>query len=379
MSRRAKYLYGWLAVGVVLTVGAIFFLRHSPAGQEHPIWIDMRRPVLIRQPLEVAGIDEGGEKGLYCAPGGSVATDQDGGDATYRFYVPTAGRYRLWGYCRWLDDGNGGGFTVAVGDTQSSVRAAARTATSDTPSDDTPWQWIPLAEAPLSAGVVTMTLTANGDGFAVRRLFLCNNFSRHPAESLTEPNDVFFDDFDGCEEGEFDSWSRVSGRWVVRRREDMKSPAAQILTGKSSSEALLNVGFPNWRAYSLRLDCRVIRFAPGASAAVRFYVDSDGNGLVLQWTPSDADGQVQMELFRETVAGIQRLDRLTVPWDTSRWSELAIEARDGVLYIHLDSNPVRTIAVDGPDGGGIGLWLCGDIEMAFDNVQVLGQQEANTR
>jgi len=374
MTNRVKYLR-LAVVGAVLAMGIIIFVgvRNTVDVQEHQVWIEACRPVSIRQPLEVAGIGENGEKGLYCAPGGGVATDQDGGDATYRFYVPAAKRYRLWGYCRWLDDRSIDGFTVTIGDAQASVRAASDTMV------DTPWQWVLLAEAQLSAGVATMTLTANGAGFAVRRMFLCDNLTRHPVESLTEPVDIFFDDFDGCEEGKFDSWNRVSGRWIVRRREDQKSPAAKLLTGKSSTEALLNVGFANWRAYSLRLDCRVVGSASGATAAVRFYVDQDGNGMMLRWTPSNANGQVQMELFRENVTGIQVLDHFTVTWNTSRWSELSIEARDGMLCISIDSNPVHTIAIDGSNGGGIGLWLSGEIEMGFDDVQVIGQKEIDTR
>ena len=373
-SRHIKTL--WLAaVCAILIAGVGILVRHfvqSPqdnvpgmaADQEHQVWIEACRPASIRQPLEIAGIDKNGEKGLYCAPGGGVATVNDGGDAIYRFNVPVAGRYRLWGYCSWLDKGRGG-FRVTVGDTLSPVRKVAT---------DTSWQWMPLAEVQLSAGVAHMTLTAEGDGFAVRRMFLCNNLTRHPQENFEEPVDILFDDFDGCEEGEFDSWSRVSGQWVVRRRENMKSTAAQLLSGKSTSEALLYVGSASWQNYSLALESRVIRSVPGASAAVRFYCDPGGNGFVLRWLPSDASGQVRMELFREEVAGTKMLDHFSVTWDTSTWSELSIEARDGTLCIHIDSNPVRTIHVGNLGGGGIGLWLSGEIEMVFDNVQVLGRR-----
>lgn len=365
----------WLAAGPAVSIAAAFLVwrlalpRHSPTSgmadePKHQIWLEACRPIAIRQPLEVTGIGENGEKGLYCAPGGGVATDNDGGDAVYRFHVPSAGRYRLWGYCRWLDD-SGDGFAVDIGGTQSAI--------GKTPGMKN-WQWLPLTEAQLATGVGRMTLMASGNGFAVRRFFLCNDIALHPLDTKVEPVDIFLDDFDGCEEGEFDSWSRVRGEWTVHRRQDCKSPAAKLLIGKSSSEALINVGAPDWRDYSLMLDCRTLSASPSATAAIRFCCDREGNGLVLRWMPKGADGQVQMELFREEATGVKLLERFTAAWDTSNWSELLVEAGEGAIRISIDATPIRTITLKSPGSGSIGLWLTGEIEMMFDNVQAIGRR-----
>jgi hypothetical protein len=375
MNRSAKRL--WLASGcaVLVAVGTALCVwwsassRHDDAPvaaveQEHQIWIEACRPLSIRQPLEVADIGEHGEKGLCCALGGVVAMEDEGGDAVYRFHVPAAGRYRLWGYCRWLE-AEGDGFVADIGGIRSVIHKTASTGQ---------WQWLPLAEAQLFAGVAEMTLTAEGGGFAIRRMFLCNNLDRNPMESSIEPIDIFFDDFDGCREGEFSSWSRVSGQWSVHRRKDDKRPASKMLVGKSSSEAIISVGSPDWRDYSLVLNCRAVRASRRASTAVRFYCDQEGNGLVLRWTPKGADRQVRMELLREEPTGVRTIDRFAAAWDTSRWSELSIEASEGTLRIGIDSRPVRTIKTGDLGSGGIGLWLSGDVEVMFDNVQIIGRR-----
>lgn len=376
MDKRSKHRLLAIICALLITtisvvcIGMHAFSRNDNATEatvqkEQYIWVEACRPISIRQPLEVVAIGDNGEKGLYCAPGGHVATDDDGGDATYRFYVPAAGRYRMWGYCRWLD-ATGDGFDVDIGGVSSSIHKTASASQ---------WQWLPLAEAQLSAGARQFTVKSKGGGFAVRRLFLCNDFDGHPLQCATEPVDFFFDDFDGCEEGEFDSWNSVSGQWTVHRRQDRKSPAAKLLIGKSTSEALISVGDPGWRDYSLILDCRTIHTSPGAMAAVRFCCDQEGNGIVLRWKPTDTSGKTQMELLREEVAGVKRLDRFTAAWDTSRWGELSVTTLGGVMTICIDSMPVRTIQFDGSSTGTIGLWFYGDIEMMFDNVQVIGWRD----
>ena len=375
MSSHAKHR--WLtSVLATIIVGIAFYSWRQGAFRqtngpilasqmEHQVWVEACRPVSLREPLEVTAIGENGEKGLYCAPCGGVATDNDGGDAVYRFNVPEAGRYRLWGYCRWLD-AEGDGFVVDIGGDRSAIRKTGPVGQ---------WQWLPLGEVQVPTGVGRMTLTARGGGFAVRRMFLCNNTSCQPLQNATEPVDIFFDDFDGCEEGEFDSWNRISGQWTVCHREDRKSPAAKLLVGKSASEALLNVGNPDWRDYSLALDCCAVSASPTATAAVRFCCDQSGSGLFLRWTPKGDGGQVRFELLHEEAAGVKTLDRFTTAWDTSNWSELSIEARDGTVTVSINSMPVRTIKVGDLKGGTIGLWLCGEVEMMFDNVQVLGRQD----
>jgi hypothetical protein len=378
MSGSAKRF--WLASGCAVLIAAVVALclwwsassRHDDAPvaaveQEHQIWIEACRPLSVRQPLEVAGIGEHGEKGLCCSLGGTVAMEDEGGDAVYRFYVPATGRYRLWGYCCWLET-EGDGFVADIGGIRSVIHRTA-----STPQ----WQWLPFAEAQLLAGVATMTLTAEGGGFAIRRMFLCNNLDRKPTESLIEPIDIFFDDFDGCQEGEFDSWSRVSGQWSVHRRQDDKRPASKVLVGKSSSEAIISVGSPNWRGYSFMLDCRAVSASGLASTAVRFYCDQEGNGLVLRWTPEGTDGQVRMELLREEPAGIRTIDCFAATWATSRWSELSVEASEGTLRVGVDSRPIRTIKTGDLGSGGIGLWLSGDVEVMFDNVQITGWRPRN--
>lgn len=359
-----------LATGVAFCFWMFVSSRNGDSSEAigeklHYIWIEACRPVSIRQPLEVVNIGDNGEKGLYCALGGGVATDDDGGDAMYRFHIPTAGRYRLWGYCRWLD-AEGDGFIVDIGGDQSIVRKS---------KTSSQWQWLPLAERPLPAGIERLTLKTKGGGFAVRRMFLSNDLTNHPSQCDIKPIDYFFDDFDGCEEGEFDSWNRVSGEWTVHRREDHKSPAAKLLMGKSSSEALIGVGASTWRDYSLTLDCRTLHASPGAMAAVRFCRDPEGNGLVLRWNPTDKNGQTQLELLHEDIAAVKMLDRISVDWDTSIWSELSVRIRNGAVDISINSLPVRTIPYHGSRKGAIGLWLSGDVEMMFDNVQVIGLRD----
>jgi len=378
MNSGAKRL--WLASGcvVLIAVGAALRVwwsassRHddAPAAaveQEHQIWIEACRPLSIRQPLEVAAIGDKGEKGLCCALGGAVTMQDEGGDAVYRFRVPAAGRYRLWGYCRSLE-AEGDGFVADIGGIRSVIHKTALTRQ---------WQWLPFAEAQLFAGVARMTLTARGGGFAIRRMFLCNNLERNPMESSIEPVDIFFDDFDGCQEGEFGSWSSVSGWWGVHRRQDNTRPASKMLVGKSSSEAMISVGSPNWRDYSLTLDCRAVSTSRRAGTAVRFYCDQEGNGLVLRWTPTGADGHVRMELRREEPTAVKTIDCFDAAWDTSRWSELSIEASEGTLRIGIDSEPIRTIKTGNLGSGGIGLWLSGHVEVMFDNVQITGWRPRN--
>lgn len=348
----------WFYLGSMTSPMEVFIGQEQ---EEQYIWVETCRPIRLTQPLEVAAIGEQGDKGLYCPIDSDIAAGDDGGEATYRFHVFAAGRYRLWGYCCWFEE-----------DGQFAMQAEGNDTIIVSPTGELrQWQWIPLGQAQLDEGTGKIKLTVMSDGFAVRRLFLSNDVHCHPLQSPTQINDIFFDDFDGCDEGEFDSWSRISGSWHVQRLQEASSPASQVLIGQSSHGALVSVGNKSWRDYAILLNCRTIEASPSARAGVRFCCDEEGNGHVLAWTPKSGS-RVSMALLQERVAGIEVIDRFDVEWDVFRWNELGINVHDDRVVVSINTKPVHTIHATIPKHGAIGLSLDGPIEMMYDNVQVRG-------
>lgn len=327
----------------------------------HCVYVEACSPISIKLPFEVTAIGEQGQRGLYVAPEPNTSSNE-GGTATYRCFVPAAGQYKAWGYCYWMEGGGGTNvFELSVGGSSGTIPRGPATRQ---------WQWVPLLTANLKEGLATMTLAARGWGFAVRKIVFCDDPLRHGEQCGAVTEDLFYDDFNDCHEGQFDSWQKCSGKWTVEHDDDYKSPAEKVLVGRCQEEAFVCIGDSWGGDYCLTVDCRTIHSDAGGKSGIRFCMDGDAGSLLLCWTCDGSQKQARIELLRETLRGCTKLAEFAADWQERQWHEVSLSLQNETVSILVDSLPLKTVAVGPIHGGGIGLCLFGPIEMQFDNVQV---------
>ena len=361
---------GWLVLGAATVFCLAVFAamgRHrgannSPVDAEvHVVSIAANRPVSVTIPFEVVPIGPNGERGLWIGPAlGAEQTERAEGTASYRVHVPADGSYMVWGYCRWM----GGGFDsigIAIDDTDAITIGGDGVFKK--------WHWVRAGPVRLKEGEHTIKLISRCENVGVRRLLLTNSPQLQPAEYGVAVSDIFYDDFDGCADGNFDLWRQCSGRWKVKHLDSQEHPAKRTLIGVSHDESLLRLS-ENWRNYVLNVSCRLVSARGDNSMTGICFGMRTLEYWRLQWREIPGKNIAVMELIRRRSGQAVLLERFEVPWAPGIWHDVQIGLAPGGVEIRVDNGEEKVIAVEGEIVGGIGLWLSGDTEAHFDDVQV---------
>ncbi len=225
---------------------------HINKGRTYSIAIDLSQPFSIDIPAEISIVGNDGERGLRIGPNiGRGWRGEAGGQATYKFYIPETGQYILWGYCLWFDECTNAIFAKFDDSNKAIV------------GNDPiykKWHWVRGFKTNLRKGTHTLVLSNHSDHISMQEILLTNSASVTPGNCSLTFSDIFYDGFDGCDEGNFKSWKQISGQWLVQNREQPASAGLveNVLIGKCKKKAFIIYQDSSWERYSLHLAVKSI-------------------------------------------------------------------------------------------------------------------------
>ncbi|MBC8482090.1 MAG: hypothetical protein H8D47_05435 [Planctomycetes bacterium] len=233
-----------IAVIACLIIYALFAIQ-TQTQQTFAINIDTAGAIAIQWPCEIAVIGDNGEKGLRIAPNiGRGWRGEAGGEAEYKFLVPADGKYHIWAYSLWFDECANAVF--------ASIDGSEKTIIGNDPIYNK-WHWVRGFDIDLKKGTHSLILSNHSDHIAIQKIVFLNNDYQTPQETGLVFSDIFYDGFDGCDQGNFSDWTILSGEWKVLPRPEMENRLDNTLVGTAQKNAFLIYQKDTWQSYSLNL------------------------------------------------------------------------------------------------------------------------------
>ena len=198
----------------------------------------------------------------------------------------------------------------------------------------------------------------------------------------------FGDDFMRTEEEakQWGLWQPLSGDWKIysvmerieanpdARIRDGREPRADrspnpfCLSGKApTGEGLITAGQDFWCDYEVAVSVKPFGAAFGLAFAVR---DAD-NYWLLRWRLSSlGTAPAPLQLLRRQGGVSQTVAEIPAAGRLENWWRLAVRLRGDEITVLLDSQVVHTLRRQDCPGGRIGLYVQGEQETYFDDVEV---------
>lgn len=333
------------------------------SGQVYNVSVDLGRPELIIWPFEIAIVGDMGEKGLRIGPKiGRGWAKEAGGEASYKFYVPADGRYYLWAYALWFD--------VCTNAVFARIDGMERAIIGNDPVYNQ-WHWVRGFGVDLKRGTHTLVLSNHSDHISLQKVFVTNVRRAVPEDCNLVFSDIFYDGFDGCDQGNFTSWRSVSGDWQVLNPTNTTCVTENVLAGRSNDNAMIILENKSWASYLLNVSVQSRGTNdPEASVGICFGLTDVTQYHQLKWRPITDATSIQMYVIRHDGEHSNILKEFEMPWNQQLWHlfEIALNT-DGIL-IRVDSEQVVDVALGQKITGGIGFQLEGEITAWFDSIHV---------
>ena len=207
-----------------------FFAVKKESGPEFAVSIDLGKPLAIQWPCEVSIVGDSGEKGLRIAPKvGRGWREEAGGKASYRFFIPEDGRYHIWAYCLWFDECANAVF-AKIDDQDKAI-------VGNDPVYNK-WHWVRGFDINLKKGTHNLVLSNHSDHIALQKIVFSNS-ATEPQQTGLVFSDIFYDGFDGCDQGNFTSWQQINGSWLVQNPDSATFLIENSLIGQSQNKAFI--------------------------------------------------------------------------------------------------------------------------------------------
>lgn len=354
-----------IATTLVIVSGYCFVAIQTETGPALGIEIDLGKPASIIWPCEIDFVGDHAEKGLRIPPNvGRGWLEEAGGSATYKFFIPDDNEYYLWFYCKWHDE-----CTNAV---YARIDDSEKTIVGNDPVYDQ-WHWVRGFPTCLQKGTHTLILANHSDNVEFQKVVLMNSKSTGPDSSEITFSDIFYDGFDGCDEGNFSSWQVVKGLWQVMDPKSQSCAADNALKGISKEEAMIVFFDETWQNYSLDMEIKTEIFERGESEiGVCFGLQDRDNYYMLSFIPKDNQSMVTATLTRQSSGTTETIKSFDLSWPQQDWCRLQIRENSGVIEFKLGDQNVKMAQLyrDMPVHGGIGFYLKGNVVVYFDNIHV---------
>jgi len=345
---------------------AIRIDTESPFG----INIDLGKPFSVQWPCDIAIIGDNGEKGLRIPPKvGRGWRGEVGGSADYKFFVPEDGKYHIWAYSLWFDECANAVF--------AQVDNMDKAIIGNDPIYNE-WHWVRGFDLKLKKGTHDLILSNHSDHIAIQEIFITNSSSQTPGGTGLVFSDIFYDGFDGCDQGNFTRWEITKGSWSVLDPQAQACFVENALLGKSEDEAIIIYAGDDWGDYYLDLQVRS-ELAKAAYSDVEIcfnYADSE-NCNKFKIMPTETADEVRMLLVEKVDGEETELADFTLPWQPQSWHHLRIGSSAGKIEAQLDECPPVAVTCREKEGG-IAFILNGKIEAYFDDIhvrQISGQDD----
>ncbi|MHC4526385.1 MAG: hypothetical protein ACYS29_00800, partial [Planctomycetota bacterium] len=217
----------------------------------------------------------------------------------------------------------------------------------------------------------TLVLSNHSDHVSLQKVFLTNAQRTTPEDCSVVFSDIFYDGFDGCDQGNFTSWRTISGDWWVLNPTDKICVTENVLAGRSSNNAMIILGNKNWSSYSLNVSVQSRGTNdPDASVGICFGLKDVTQYYQLKWRPIKDRTSIQMYVIRHDGEHSNILKKFEMPWNEQPWHLFEIISKTDGILIRVDSEEVVDVSLGEKITGGIGFQLEGEITTWFDSIHV---------
>jgi len=333
------------------------------SGQLFSVSIDLNKPLAIFWPFEVSIVGDNGEKGLHIGPNiGRGWRGEVGGKASYKFYIPKDGRYHLWAYCFWFDECSNAIFTQ-IDDMEKAI-------VGNDPIYKQ-WHWIRGFDVILEKGTHMLVLSNHSDHVSLQNVFLTNSAFTKPEECSVVFSDIFYDGFDGCDQGNFTAWEVVSGDWKIQNPTQSICLDENVLIGESKDIAFIVYRNDDWSSYSLNLIVKCVNSeSVDGTVGVCFGVKDTNHYHQLRWRRIKETDSVKMEVCKITAEETEVITDFEVSWQVDNWHQVEIAVSANAVMVTVDDIELVEVPISYKITGGIGLHLEGKITSYFDDIHV---------
>lgn len=337
-----------------------FFAVKKESGPEFGVSIDLARPVSIVWPCEVSIVGDSGEKGLRIAPKiGRGWRGEAGGEADYRFFIPEEGKYYIWAYCLWYDECANAIF--------AKIDELDKAIIGNDPVYNE-WHWVKGFDVDLKKGTHNLILSNHSDHIALQEIVFSNSSSAGPQQTGIVFSDIFYDGFDGCDQGNFTRWQQRSGSWLVQNPDSQTCFIENALIGKSQDKAFISYKNNDWQDYSLDVSVKILPVdSKGGTVGICFGLTEPNNFYQLKIKPIPGSGTAKIAIIDKESITVSEFE---LPFVINKWQQIQIALYEGYIEIRLAENEPVKIETLQKITGGIGLLLQGNITTYFDNIHV---------
>ncbi len=356
---KIKTALSFTAILACLIVYSLFAVKKE-SGPEFSVSIDLGKPLAIQWPCEISIVGDSGEKGLRIAPKiGRGWRGEAGGKASYRFFIPEDGRYHIWAYCLWFDECANAVF-ARIDDQDKAI-------VGNDPVYNK-WHWVRGFDVKLKKGTHGLVLSNHSDHIALQEIVFSNSPSAVPQQTGLVFSDIFYDGFDGCDQGNFANWQQISGSWLVQNPDSATCLIENSLIGKSQGKAFITYKNSDWQNYSLDISVKVLPFdSNGGTVGICFGLTGLNEFYQLKIQPAIDSKTAKIEVINKDSKIISEFE---LAFAINKWQQIQIALKDGYIEVRLANNKLVRINVDQKITGGIGLLLEGRLTVYFDNIHV---------
>ena len=367
-----------LIIKISLILICIFFYCYfaikTDNGNSYNVSIDTAKPINIEWPVEIAIVGDEGEKGFRIGPNiGRGWLEEAGGKASYSFYVPKDDKYYIWVYCLWFDECSNAVF-AKIDDMEKVILG------NDPVYDQ--WHWRRGFDVRLGKGTHTIVLSNHSDHISLQTLYLTNSVTSTPDNTATVFSDIFYDGFDGCDQGNYSEkisektvWKKFSGEWIVGTSPHATSSTENILIGESKTDSIIFYENQEWTDYSLNITMQPIPDSSLSSAGICFGVKDPNSYHELTFNYSENSDTCNMQICKKQNGVLEILSEFPVPWNLNQWHQLEISLSETNITVQIDDITPFVIPKDYKITGGIGIHLNGEIKSYFDDIHVINTIE----
>ena len=340
-----------------------FFAVKKETGPEFAISIDLGKPLAIEWPCEVSIVGDSGEKGLRIAPKiGRGWRGEAGGKASYRFFIPEDGRYHIWAYCLWFD--------VCTNAVFAQIDDQDKAIVGNDPVYNK-WHWVRGFDINLKKGTHNLVLSNHSDHIALQQIVFSNSASADPHQTGLAFSDIFYDGFDGCDQGNFTSWRQICGSWYAKNPESQTCLIENSLIGQSQDKAFVIYENNDWQDYCLDISVKLLPSqSKEPSLGICFGLDDPNNFWQLQIKPVQDNKTAKISVVKKESENSTIVSEFELPFEINKWQQIQISLTDKHIEVKLAENQPVKIDIDQKIVGGIGLLLESKITAYFDNVHI---------
>ena len=359
---KLKSILVFTAVSLCIITYGYFAIRVD-SGPEFGVSIDLARPISIVWPCEISIVGDNGEKGLRIAPKiGRGWRGEAGGQGRYSFFIPEDGKYHIWAYCLWYDECANAIF-AKIDDLDKAIIG-------NNPVYNK-WHWVRGFDVKLKKGTHSLLLSNHSDHVALQKIVFSNSASSRPQETDVVFSDIFYDGFDGCDQGNFTSWRQICGSWHVKNPESQTCLIENSLIGQSQDKAFIIYENNDWQGYCLDISVKLLPSqSKDLSVGICFGVKDPNNFYELVIKPVKNSKTIQMAIIKREPHDSTIVSEFEFPFEINKWQQIQISLTDEHIEGKLAENEPVKIDIAQKIIGGIGLMLEGKITAYFDNIHV---------